>query len=140
MEESKILPECSDDDVVSFRGKLFKVGELRKLMGRALCEHNQLNHTLSTALRHRGLELAINDTKQFLEKGVKGELLKIDGKGWQKGKIKMTISLEFVPDTGDEPDRIRRMRGEDPPPLSPNNNNSAIPLSKVNASRHRYPY
>jgi hypothetical protein len=104
MEENNILPDCCDDDVVSFRGKLFKVGELRKLMGGAVTGQNQLPHTISNALRQQGLQLDLAYAKEFLETGVNGELLKIGSRGWRKGKIRMKVSLEFIADEQEEPE------------------------------------
>ncbi|MCT7982771.1 hypothetical protein NG796_05625 [Laspinema sp. A4] len=143
MEENNILPECSDDDVVSFRGKLFKVSQLRTMMGHAMTEQNQLNHTLSNALKQTGLELGLTDTKEFLNQGVKGELLKITGKGWEKGKIKMKISLEFIPDV---PEDGLLSSGEQQPmqtsgdrPLKETDWNRGMPQSEKNGHRQRYP-
>lgn len=143
MEENNILPECSDDDVVSFRGKLFKVSQLRKMMGHAMTEQNQLNHTLSNALKQKGLELGLTDTKEFLNQGVKGELLKITGQGWQKGKIKMKISLEFIPDV---PEEVLLSSGENPQmrtgatlPLEETDGSRAMPQSEKNGHPQRYP-
>ncbi len=143
MEENNILPECSDDDVVSFRGKLFKVSQLRKMMGHAMTEQNQLNHTLSNALKQKGLELGLTDTKEFLNQGVKGELLKITGKGWEKGKIKMKISLEFIPDV---PGEALLSSGEKPQmqtgadlPLEEKDYSRGMPQSEKNGHRQRYP-
>ncbi len=143
MEENNILPECCDDDVVSFRGKLFKVSELRKMMGHAMTEQNQLNYTLSNALRQKGLELALTDTKEFLNQGVRGELLKITGKGWEKGKIKMKISLEFIPDVPGEaqlssPENQQIQNGGDRP-LPEADWSRGMPQLDKNGQRHRYP-
>lgn len=143
MEENNILPECSDDDVVSFRGKLFKVSQLRKMMGHAMTEQNQLNLTLSNALKQKGLELGLTDTKEFLHQGVKGELLTITGQGWQKGKIKMKISLEFIPDV---PGEALLSSGEQQPmqtgatlPLPETDDRRGMPQSEKNGHRQRYP-
>jgi hypothetical protein len=34
----------------------------------------------------------------MLEQGIDGEVLRIGSKGWQKGKIRIRISVEFCPD------------------------------------------
>jgi hypothetical protein len=143
MEENNILPECADDDVVSFRGKLFKVSQLRQIMGHAMTEQNQLNLTLSNALKQKGLELGLTDTKEFLHQGVNGELLTITGQGWQKGKIKMKISLEFIPDV---PGEALLSSGENPQmqtgatlPLEEKDYRRGMPQSEKNGHRQRYP-
>ncbi len=129
--------------MVSFRGKLFKVSQLRKIMGHAMTEQNQLNHTLSNALKQTGLELGLTDTKEFLNQGVKGELLKITGKGWEKGKLKMKISLEFIPDV---PEEALWSSGEQQPmqasgdrPLEETDWSRGMPQSENNGHRQRYP-
>jgi hypothetical protein len=144
MEENNILPECCDDDVVSFRGKLFKVSQLRKMMGHAMTEENQLNHTLSNALRQKGLELGLTDTKEFLNQGVKGEILTITGQGWQKGKIKMKISLEFIPDVPGEAllssgKKPQMQTGADRPLEEKDYSSRGMPQSEKNGHRQRYP-
>jgi hypothetical protein len=143
MEENNILPECCDDDVVSFRGKLFKVSELREIMGHAMTQQNQLSQTLSHALRQKGLELALTDTKEFLNQGLSGELLKITGKGWEKGKIKMKISLEFVPDVTREgplfsEEKNQMLDGGDRPSWE-GDPSRGIAASEQNGHRQRYP-
>ncbi|AFY84741.1 KGK domain-containing protein [Oscillatoria acuminata] len=144
MEENNILPECSDNDVVSFRGKLFKVSQLRKMMGHTMTEQNQLNHTLSNALRQKGIELGLTDTKEFLNQGVKGEILKITGKGWQKGKIKMKISLEFIPDVSEEGlwssgEQQQPMQEGGDRPLEETDYSRGMPQAEQNGRRQRYP-
>ena len=112
-------------------------------MGHAMTEQNQLNLTLSNALKQKGLELGLTDTKEFLHQGVKGELLTITGQGWQKGKIKMKISLEFIPDV---PGEALLSSGEQQPmqtgatlPLPETDDRRGMPQSEKNGHRQRYP-
>jgi hypothetical protein len=99
MEDNSYLPEYGDDDVLSLEsGKLFKVGRFREAVKSAFTDENQVPSWLSSGLRKEGVEVGTSDTKKMLEQGIDGEVLMLGSKGWQKGKIRIRISVEFCPD------------------------------------------
>ena len=95
MEENSYLPECGDDDVLAFNADLVKVGKFRDLVKFAFNDLNQIPDTLFGLLRTNGVYINPQDA---FGKGLDGEILKIGAKGWQKGKLRIKVSLEFYPD------------------------------------------
>ncbi len=119
MEENSYLQNCSDDDVLAFAPNvMFKLGLFRQAVKSAFLQQNVRN-SLSEALDSKGVK--ISGIQQLLE-GRKCEILTLNSKGWQKGKFRIKVTLEFCPDAPDvtetsEPesplDDIRRMMTED---------------------------
>ena len=95
MKENSYLPECGDDDVLAFNADLVKVGKFRDLVKFAFNDPNQIPDTLFGLLRTNGVYINPQDA---FGKGLDGEILKIGAKGWQKGKLRIKVSLEFYPD------------------------------------------
>jgi hypothetical protein len=99
MEDNSYLPEYGNDDVLSLEsGKLFKVGKFREALKSAFTDKDKVPYGLSSELGQKGVEVNSSDTKKMLEQGIDGEVLRIGSKGWQKGKIRIRISVEFCPD------------------------------------------
>jgi hypothetical protein len=96
MEYNSYLQECGDDDVLSFSNAMFKVGKLRDAVEYAFTDRNKVQDTLFYALQEKGVGLS--DTRGLLREGVNCEVLRIASKGWQKGKLRIKVSLEFYPD------------------------------------------
>ncbi len=54
------------------------------------------------------------DRKKWLNEGLECEVLKLGEKQWQKGKLRVNVTLEFCPDQIESPlDDIRQMRLQD---------------------------
>lgn len=52
--------------------------------------------------------------KKWLEEGLECEILKLGSGKWQKGKVRVNITVEFCPDEIESPlDGIRQMKIED---------------------------
>lgn len=99
MEDNSYLPQYGDDDVLSFAsGQMFKVGKLREAVKFAFTDQNRIPYSLSDALNEKGVSVGGANTKLMLEQGVDGEVLRIGAKGWQKGKIRIRITVDFHPD------------------------------------------
>jgi hypothetical protein len=98
MEYNYYLQNCSNDDVIQFSGVIHKVGQLKTAM--ELANQNKLPHTLLCALVEQGVKLENSlATKKMLDDGLDAEILKIGAKGWQKGKMRVRITLEFEPES-----------------------------------------
>ena len=122
MEDNSYLPEYGDDDVLSFAsGEMFKIGKFRQALKTVCTDQNQIPNSLHSALSTRGIKISggASATKTILEDGVDGEVLRIGAKGWQKGKWRIKVSLEFSPDEPEisEPesplDDIRQMMNQE---------------------------
>ncbi|MEW6496181.1 MAG: KGK domain-containing protein [Cyanobacteriota bacterium] len=99
MEYNSYLQECSDDDVLSFDDAIFKVGKVKNAVEYAFTDPNQLPQSLSYAFRNKGLETL--NISNIISDGVDCEVLRIGSKGWEKGKLRIRIQVEFC---SDEPD------------------------------------
>jgi hypothetical protein len=96
MEYNSYLQECGDDDVLSFSEGMFKVGKFRDAVEYAFTDKNKVEDSLYYALQEK--RVATSNTKELLGEGVDCEVLRIASKGWQKGKLRIKVSLEFYPD------------------------------------------
>ncbi|XWK88498.1 MAG: KGK domain-containing protein [Phormidium sp.] len=119
MEYNYYLQNCSNDDVIQFSNAIHKVGQLKTAMELAINNQNKLPNTLFYALQEQGVKLEnLAATQKLLVDGLDAETLKIGAKGWQKGKIRVRVILEFEPEEpeSNEPesplDDLRRMMNE----------------------------
>jgi hypothetical protein len=86
------------DTALSFSSSMFRVGEFFERVKEAF---QPIGHdTLFNRLANRG-GIPLDKVNWFTQ-GVDCEILKTNGKGWQKGKIRIKISLEFCPNQTDE--------------------------------------
>lgn len=96
MEYNSYLPEYGDDDVLMFQETMFKVVKFRKAIENAF--NSYLPQHLQSSLANNSINIT---TKNCFGDGMNCEVLKINSKGWKKGKVRIRVSLEFCPD---EPD------------------------------------
>lgn len=109
MEDKSYLPDCSDDDVCSFASGMFKVNRFRQAVKTAVV--GQLEEALKNALKSQGLEINTavyvrkvgHSQQRWFGEGVDCEMLRLGAKGWQKGKVRIRVSLEFCPDEPEVP-------------------------------------
>ena len=95
MEENSYLSDCGDDDVLAFNANLVKVGKFRDLVKFAFNDISQIPSGIRDLLWNNGVNI---NPKDAFGSGLDGEVLKIGAKGWQKGKLKIRVSVEFCPD------------------------------------------
>jgi hypothetical protein len=86
----KILGIC-DDDVISVSERSHRVLKLRYAMSEILGKFTQYIPSWLPS------DVVIDAKKWF--DGTACEVLKVGAKGWQKGRVKLSLVLEFVPDT-----------------------------------------
>jgi hypothetical protein len=96
MEYNSYLQECGDDDVLSFSNAMFKVGKFRDAVEYAFTDNAHVKDTLYYALQEK--KVALSNLRELLREGVDGEVLRIGSNGWQKGKLRIKVSIEFYPD------------------------------------------
>ncbi|NEQ23293.1 MAG: hypothetical protein F6K28_29895 [Microcoleus sp. SIO2G3] len=122
MEDNSYLPEYGDDDVLSLAsGEMFKVGKFRDALKSICIDQGKIPYYIHILLNEKGIGIQGGSptTKAMLEQGVNGEVLRIGAKGWQKGKWRIRVSLEFSPDEPeisqpDSPlDDIRQMMNQE---------------------------
>lgn len=86
-------------------------------MNFAFIQQNSLGESRFYALREKGVE--IGNIKELWSEGKDCEVLRLGAKGWQKGKLRIKVSVDFSPDEPDieEPlasDEIKIAQPESP--------------------------
>lgn len=107
MEGNFNLQNCNDNDVLSFDPGTYKAGKVRQGFKEIL--RGAFAQTICDLLRQHGLQ--INPVLQrgaggkfyrydckWFDEGMDCEILKIGAKDWQKGKFRLKVTLEFIPD------------------------------------------
>jgi hypothetical protein len=96
--------ECNDNDVISFVGDYtYKVAKIKKAFSqvRNTSIGNQFHHEL----KNKGIILNLEKShpkgyhsacEQWLNEGIDCEILNVVATDWKKGKMKITISVEFL--------------------------------------------
>ncbi|MBR8836585.1 MAG: KGK domain protein [Stigonema ocellatum SAG 48.90 = DSM 106950] len=93
MKQNFCPQNCDILDVFSSTNKVFKISQFQQAIREAF--GGVVANTLYAFLKDKGVEI---DTRQGFEEGVDCEVLKVGGKGWQKGKFRITATLQFIPD------------------------------------------
>jgi hypothetical protein len=103
MEEKFSLQNCNDNDVLAFGDDTFKISKFRRAVKGAFGNNlgNQLSSQLSSyhGIKIDGAILApkgINEpAARWFNNGIDCEILKLGSKSWQKGKVRIKVSVEF---------------------------------------------
>lgn len=110
MENHQYLAKFSDDVIEFEENKLRKVGNLRAWLIELFEDKNCAEKRLREHFKHYGLEIKEyfkfkkTDGKEieypnfWFEEGVKCSLLRVGSQKWLKGKIKISVNVEFYPD------------------------------------------
>ncbi len=117
MELNEFLKQCNDDDVLSFRNGLFKVGRIKANLKTFFL--TQVPDVLYEFLKNVNIDIkpmreAIYHSRQinpslvqsndlWFQEGVDVEILRLGASNWQKGKMKIKVILEFEPDEPEQP-------------------------------------
>ncbi|MFM9267169.1 KGK domain-containing protein [Tychonema sp. BBK16] len=126
MQKHIFLENYENDDVCSFGSTMFKVGKLRQVMKLATDSH--LEDALTGLFKTQGLQintskynlqLKCSETQKWFGDGIDCEALKIGAKGWQKGKVKIRVTIEFCPDEPEVEETPENNQLEISPPESP---------------------
>ncbi|BAY37787.1 hypothetical protein NIES2111_21280 [Nostoc sp. NIES-2111] len=113
------------DGVIVFQHSMFKLSHF--IAAIKLAFQSKGLDELAVLLNNRGGVPVWKDNKPlWFSQGIKSEILRLNGQGWQKGKIRIKVTLEFCPDesesketltTSTEPDSplddLRRMINEE---------------------------
>lgn len=104
------LESLGEEDIISFNNQMTKFGQVKQALTWAL--DRKIGDPLVESLESQGVQgIRIYESvswargrrmqdanwKWFTE-GKDCEILRIGAKGWQKGKIKIKVSVEFEPD------------------------------------------
>ena len=88
-------------------------------MNFAFTHKEKVPQSLFYALQEKGTR--IENMSNLLGDGLDSEILKIGAKGWQKGKLRIKVTIEFCPDQSEIPqpesplDDLRQMLNQENP-------------------------
>ena len=125
MQEHIFLENYKDDDVCSFGSTMLKVGKLRQVMKSAIAHlepavaESFKNYQLQIDTNKYNAQLRHNIQQQWFGEGIESETLKIGAKGWQKGKVKIRVIVEFCPDEPEVEETPENNESETSKPESP---------------------
>lgn len=75
-------------------------------MNQPMCKLGDFLITLKCRLlniqRHVWNKPEFEDYQQWFNEGYSAEILEVGGSGWKKGRVKINISIEFIPDEPEE--------------------------------------
>ena len=116
MEYNNYLKECRNDDVIYLSNKLYKLEDFKRGLNDYLENQDSYSasYGLSSKLTSSGIAINREEALLLLTKGTDSEILKITSNGWQKGKLKIRVIVEFIADEPEIPeyqsplDEIRR--------------------------------
>ena len=100
MECNNYLKGCNNDDVILFNGELYKIETIKSSFDAFLesTEYNSASDNLADNFATFGVKIDTDATLLLLNEGLESEILRIASNGWKKGKLKIKVSLEFIPD------------------------------------------
>jgi len=103
------LEDLHDDDVISINSNMIKAGKFKQELREAIwCDAVAIairDRLKSNGVDVKTLEYGIHGTpNNKLKEGIDIELLRIVGKSWQKGQVKISISLDFYSDEPEIPE------------------------------------
>ena len=115
MEDNFKCKCCSENDVLEFNSGTYKVQKVVDAISQVF--KNRLGEILYESLQKLSVNIAPEKNSyyngrtmtvtyhhsHYFTQGVDCEILKVEGNSWQKGKFKINVSIEFIPD---EPEKI----------------------------------
>lgn len=104
------LENCGDDDVISFSGQMIKISKFKQAVdwsNRKIIDafvESLESHEVKGVHIYEGVSWGRGGTRmqnanyKWSSEGKDCEVLKDGSKGWEKGKIRVRVTLEFEPD------------------------------------------
>ena len=102
IEYNNYIKNLRDDDVMEIDNQLFKAEKIKSSLEEAWTEKivperfNEHIKYLGIKIRHKGIN--------WFDDGVDCKILKAGDNGWKKGKLKVKVSVEFIPDEPEIPE------------------------------------
>ena len=91
---NKYLTDCDDKDVISFNSnKWLSISKIKKVIHQSFAQSG-----IDSVRTHTSNNCDYGISHHWFLEGEECEILRAGSKGWQKGKIKINVTLEFVPD------------------------------------------
>jgi hypothetical protein len=107
MEYNSYLQNCGNDDVISFGSQMYKLGQVKQAFESAFT--GKIADVLIESLESQGINgisiytvpsrgSGYRNNRMWFSEGKDCEILRIGAKGWQKGQVRIRVTLEFYPD------------------------------------------
>ncbi|WP_041233692.1 KGK domain-containing protein [Cylindrospermum stagnale] len=106
MEDNFKLDNCNQNEVLSIKDKVFKISKIQETIKTIFC--GNLANALYEQLTSYGVDIDPGGNvignkfyrynSKFFKEGIECEILKFNSEGWQKGKFRIKVSIEFCPD------------------------------------------
>ena len=95
---NEYLSQCDSRDVISFKSENWaSISKIKNIIYTTFS--NKIVGSVSSYIS----EISdFRNSKQWFLHGEECEILKAGSKGWQKGKLKVKVTLEFIPDEPEE--------------------------------------
>lgn len=102
LEYNNYFKNLRDDDILEQEDRLFKCGKVKaafetafdSAIPSALVSHNSIKQ----------IDIRAKQPTDWFTDGVDCQVLKAGSDGWQKGKLKVKVSVEFIPDQPEIPE------------------------------------
>jgi hypothetical protein len=115
MDRNKILFGIHEEDVVTFTDKhTFCISQFRDIIFASISD---IQNKYTNSLKEQGFPIATGfyetvtsfrrkPDSEWFDSGAECKMLRLGEKGWKKGKIRIRVDVEFVPDNEENSDEI----------------------------------
>jgi hypothetical protein len=91
---NEYLEQCDPKDVISFNSEQWtSISKLKDIVYKVI-----INYGISTISDYIARTSNFKNSNTWFREGEDCEILRAGSSGWQKGKIKINVTLEFIPD------------------------------------------
>jgi KGK domain len=122
MELNSYLQKCHENDVLSFGNDMIKFGQFKYVLEQSFSPAESKYSKVTTAINEhfKSSSAKIDYAGHVIApNGIHCEILRIGSKGWQKGRIRVKVTLEFIPDEPEIEETPATNELEIAPPESP---------------------
>jgi len=102
IEYNNYVKNLRDDDVLDIDNQLFKAEKLKSALEESF-GGEVVPKRFNEHIDYRGIKTKYKG-KVWFEEGVDCKILKAGDSGWRQGKLKINVTVEFIPDEPEKPD------------------------------------
>ena len=97
LEYNDYFKNLRDDDILDQKDKLYKIGKVKAALESSF--NADIPSALTNHLKNQQVQLSVQQTNtDWFTEGVDCQVLKAGSDGWKKGKLKLKVTIEFIPD------------------------------------------
>lgn len=90
------LNNLNDDDIVDRKENLFKFGKLKDAIETAFDQ--AVPNALNSHCKSQSVNMNLEQIMDWFDAGVECKILQAGSSGWKQGKLKINVTVEFIPD------------------------------------------